>query len=171
MNSAKKLNRKVAGFTLLELMVVILLISIVIAVAIPRFEGGAFQDAEKKVSRWMINTVRTLRSAAIQKQQVQALVIDLNNHRMWIINETMDEEAISAAEEKAFSFPKSIQIVDVQFPKQDRITSGTAEIHFFPAGYSEQVLLHLENDDDQRFSFLVEPLLPKVKFFDEWIDF
>lgn len=171
MNSAQGITSKAPGFTLMELMVVMLLVSIVLAAAIPRFEGGAFHDPDKKVSRWIINTVRTLRSTAIQKQQLQALVLDLNNSRMWIINESMDEETLSAAAEKAFSLPKSIQIVDVQYPQRDRITSGTTEIHFFPAGYSEQVLIHLENDDAQRFSFLVEPLLPKVKIFDEWIEF
>jgi prepilin-type N-terminal cleavage/methylation domain-containing protein len=172
MDRTKRVNRPGPGFTLLELMVVMLLISIVLAIAIPKFGGGAFQDPMKKLSRWMINTVRTLRSAAIQQQKTQSLVIDLSNRRMWLVNDAMDEEAMqAAASNKALSLPDAIRYMDVQFPQQERISSGTAEVRFFPAGYSDQVLIHLETDDAEKLTYLVEPLLPKVKIFDEWIEF
>ncbi len=162
--------KRTFGFTLIELMVVMLLISIVLAVIIPRFDGGPFQDPTKKLSRWMVNSIRHLRSAAIQKQKSQALVIDLNEQRMWIVSDGMSEEELSAATEKAFKIDRSMQIVNVQFPDQEPISTGSAEIRFFPAGYSDRALIHLENDDAERFSYLLEPLLPKVKMFDQWID-
>ena len=106
MGHVKRMSRPVQGFTLIELMVVMLLISIVLAVVIPKFGGGAFQDPVKKLSRWMINTVRTLRSAAIQQQKGQGLVIDLSNRRMWMVNDAMDEAAMQeAASNKALSLP------------------------------------------------------------------
>jgi prepilin-type N-terminal cleavage/methylation domain-containing protein len=165
------MRRPVKGFTLIELMVVMLLISIVMAVAIPKFSGGAFQDPVKKFSRWMIINVRTLRSAAIQQQKAQGLVIDLSNRRMWTVSDALNEEAVQASgSKKALSIPDAIRHMDVEFPQQERITSGTAEIRFYPSGYSDQVLIHLETDDE-KLTYLVEPLLPKVKIFDEWIEF
>lgn len=158
------------GFTLIELMVVMLLISIILAVAIPRFDSTPFQDPGKKLSRWMINTVRHLRASAIQEQQIQSLVVDLSEQRMWMANEGMSEEEQAAAAEKAFDLDSSMRMVNAQYPDQERINSGTIEIRFYPAGYSDRVLIHLEDDDAQRISFLVEPLLPKVKIFNEWID-
>jgi prepilin-type N-terminal cleavage/methylation domain-containing protein len=172
MDRVKRMSRPGKGFTLLELMVVMLLISIVLAISIPKFGGGPFQDPVKKLSRWMINTVKTLRSAAIQQQKTQGLIIDLSNRRMWLVNDAMDEEAVqAAASNKAMTLPDAIRYMDVQFPQQERISSGTAEVRFYPAGYSDQVLIHLETDDDEKLSYLVEPLLPKVKIFDEWIEF
>jgi prepilin-type N-terminal cleavage/methylation domain-containing protein len=171
MDRIKRMSRPGQGFTLIEMMVVMLLISIVLAIAIPEFDGGAFQDPVKKLSRWMIITVRTLRSAAIQQQKTQGLVIDLSNRRMWTVNDAMNEEAVQAsASKKALSIPEAIQHIDVEFPQQERISSGTAEIRFYPSGYSDQVLIHLETDDE-KLTYLVEPLLPKVKIFDEWIEF
>ena len=152
-------------------MVVMLLISIVLAVTIPRFEGGIFQDPEKKMSRWVINTVRSLRSAAIQKQTVQKLVIDLSNHKMWIASDQMDTDQEPEAPLNVYSLPGNINFVDLQYPASDRITSGTADIHFYPAGYSDHVLIHLVNDNAERSTFHIQPLLPKVKIVDEWIDF
>lgn len=164
-------DSETAGFTLIELMVVMLLISIILAVAIPRFEGAFLQDPTKKISRWMINTVRTLRSEALQSQKFQTLVIDLNDNRMWMIQQDMDEDALAAASEKSFQMPSAIRIVNVIFPEREQISSGNAEIHFYPTGFSDEAVIHLEAANAERFSFLVEPLLPKVKFFKEWISF
>jgi hypothetical protein len=88
-----------------------------------------------------------------------------------LIDEQMSEEAVSAASEQAMVLPDGIRIVDVQFPGQERITSGTTSVQFYPAGFSDQVLIHMESSDAQRFTYLVEPLLPKIKFFETWIEF
>lgn len=159
------------GFTLIELMVVMLLISIFLAVAIPRFDSGMAHDPLKKVTRWMIHTTRNLRNDAVRLQKVQTLMLDLNNNRMWVVSETMDEEAAAGAAEQAFRLPSAIRLVDVEFPEADRVSSGTAEIRFHPSGYADNSIIRLEDDDAQRYSFLVEPLLPRVKVIDQWLSF
>ena len=159
------------GFTLIELMVVMLLISIVLGVAIPKFDSGVFQDPVKRLSRWMVITVRTLRSEAIQKQKTQGLVIDLENGSMWPVSEEMSEEALAAAPEKAMKLSDTVRLVDVEYPGQEPVTSGTTEVKFYPAGFSDQVLIHMQTDDGERITYMVEPLLPKVKFFEEWIEY
>lgn len=160
-----------AGFTLIELMVVMLLITIFLAVALPRFDAGFAQDPTKKLTRWMVNTTRTLRSDAVRQQKMQSLVVDLNNNRMWMVNEEMDEEALAGASEKAYTLPSSITVVDVEYPQADRVSAGTAEIHFYPAGYADNSIIHLEEGQAQRFSILIEPLLPKIKVIEEWLSF
>jgi prepilin-type N-terminal cleavage/methylation domain-containing protein len=159
------------GFTLIELMVVMLLISIVMAVAIPRFMSGTLQDPVKKTSRWLIDTARILRSTAIKQQKRFSLVVDLSDNRFWTVDEQMDEETLIEAKEKSFDLPKDLRIIAVLFPDKERINSGTAEINFYPAGYSDRVLIDMEKDDALRFSYLFEPLLPRVKLFDRWMTF
>ncbi|MCP4744932.1 MAG: prepilin-type N-terminal cleavage/methylation domain-containing protein [Desulfobacteraceae bacterium] len=159
------------AFTLLELMVVMLLISIILAVSIPKFDSGIGQDPVKRVTRRLINTARALRSEAVQKQKMQTLVIDFTNNRMWMINENMDEDAKSQATEKAFKLPSSIRIANVVYPDQDRELSDTAQINYYPAGHSDRAIILMEKDGVERFSYLIEPLLPKVKFFEEWLSF
>ena len=162
-------SRSSAGFTLIELMVVMLLITILLAVAIPRFGSGPFQDPVKKVSRWTINTVRSLRSAAVQKHKQYSLIVDLSRHRLWVANEEMNEEALSQEAENAFRLPSSMRIVSVQFPDKERVSVGTVEIHFYPSGYSDKAVIHMEKDRTERYSWVLEPLLPKVKFYEEWV--
>ncbi len=159
------------GFTLIELMVVMLLITIVLSVAIPRLDSSIAQDPRKRLTRWMVNTAKALRTMAVEKRQVQALVIDLDEHRMWTIDAQMDEEAVAAAAEKGFALPNSIVLADVEFPDKDRISSGTATIRFYPSGYADQALVHVEYDQTIRFSYKFEPLLPKIKRLEEWVSY
>ncbi len=159
------------GFTLIELMVVILMIAITLGVAVPRLDTLMVQDPRKKTNRWMINMTRALRSAAIETQKKHVLVVDVDANRIYSVTEEMNDEARSAAAEKAFKLPGSIQIVDVQFPNKERVGSGTAEIVYYPGGYSDQALIDLEDDDAQRFSYKLEPLLPKIRVLDEWLSY
>lgn len=147
------------------------MITIVLMVSVPRFENSMVQNPTKKVTRWMTNTARTLRSQALEKHKIHTLVVDVDENRMWMVSGGIDEAGITESAEKAFVLPGSIEIADVLFPHRERITTGMAEINFYPAGYSDQALIRLEDDEAQRFAFLMEPLLPKVKFFDEWITF
>lgn len=164
-------QRAKAGFTLIELMVVMLLISIILAVAIPRFEGGFLQDPIKQFSRKMISTVRSLRSAAVQTQKQQTLIIDLNSQQLYVTVPAAQAENEPVASKKSFKLPDSLALVSVEFSSSDRITTGNAQIHFYPAGYSDHVFIRLESSDEDRYTFVIQPLLPKVKLFEEWIDF
>ena len=165
-------NRKTAitGFTLIELMVVMLLISIMLAVAIPRFDGSFLQNPIKKVSRKLISTVRLLRSTAVQTQKQHSLVIDLDNQRFYMLSTSMEPQDRTSTAEKAFKMPDSLVLVDVQMPNSEPISTGVAEIQFYPAGYSDYALIRLENSSEERFTYVVQPLLPKVKRFDEWLE-
>ena len=160
-----------AGFTLIELMVVMMLITIVFAVTIPRLGSGLMQDPRKTTTRWIVNTTSDLRALAVEKQKAHVLIIDLSANRIWFIHEEMDEETLSAASEKAFVIPRAIRIVDIQFPQKERVTSGKAEIVFYPGGYSDYAVINLQDDGAQRFAFKVEPLLPKITVLDKWLEF
>lgn len=152
-------------------MVVMLLISIILAVAIPRFEGGFLQDPIKQFSRRMISTVRSLRSAAVQTQKQQTLIVDLNAQQLYVTSEAMQAETAPVAPDKRFKLPDSLALVAVEFSDSERITTGTAQIHFYPAGYSDHAFIRLESGNKDRYTYVVQPLLPKVKLFEEWIDF
>ncbi len=156
---------------MIELLVVMLLVTIVLAVTIPRFDVGMMQDPQKQLSRWMVNTTRTLRTAAMEKQMVHVLVVDLDGNRLFAIREDMDDEAIADAAAGAISLSRPMRLVNVQFPGKERVSSGMIPIHFHPAGYSDQAMIQLEHRNARRFSFKLEPLLPRVKLLDEWISY
>ena len=155
----------------MELMVVMLLMTIVMSVAVPRLGEGMLQNPQKHLNRWMVNTVRTLRAMAMEKQVIQLLVLDLDEQCMWVADAQMDEVAMAAAAEKAFNLPDSIKLVGVAFPEADRATSGKVTLQFYPSGYADQALVHVQYADNIRFSYKIEPLLPKVKRLEQWVTY
>ena len=160
-----------SGFTLIELMVVMLLITIVLAVAIPRLDSSMAQDPQKQVTRWMVNSARTLRTMAVERQQIYTLVIDLDEHRMWAIDAQMDEEAMAAAAEKGFTFPNSIKLADVEFPDKDRISSGTAAIQFYPGGYPTRPWYTSNMTKQFVYHINSSRYFQKLKRLDEWVSY
>ena len=164
-------KNRMQGFTLIEIMVVMLLISIILAVAVPRFDSGILQNSRKTITRRMIHTIQGLRSKAIGEQITCALVLDISNDSYWTVDDTMDELTMAQATEKASKLPGDIHFMAAIFPNQDPIRSGNIEIQFHPGGYADYALIQLQTDNGQRFTYLVEPLLPKLKVVDEWLNF
>ncbi|MBW1822856.1 MAG: type II secretion system protein [Deltaproteobacteria bacterium] len=132
-----------SGFTLIELTVVISLISIMLFFAVPRFRNAVLTDSMNNTSRWIIGKVRVLKEYSTSKQKLCILHVNMDSNKMWVSDETM----------------KGI------------ISSGQADICFYRAGYSDKALIHIQGDDEQKISFLIEPFLPKVKLYEKYVDF
>ena len=53
----------------------------------------------------------------------------------------------------------------------DEIQTGKAEILFHKQGYSDKALIHIEDNSGEKMSFLIEPFLKRVKFYDRQVGF
>jgi prepilin-type N-terminal cleavage/methylation domain-containing protein len=82
-------TRARAGYTLLELIVVMALIGIVFFFAIPRFEGSFLLDDANTSARWLIGRLQTLREDALRSRRMQTLHVDLDTGRLWVTAEGM----------------------------------------------------------------------------------
>jgi len=160
-----------AGYTLLELIVVMALIGIVFFFAVPRFEGSFFVDDAKQSSRWLIGKVQSLKESAIREQKQYSLHFDLDSGRIWETNESMSAEDIdSEALNNSYSLPDDMRIIDIEYPQKGKIVAGPAEIIFYKAGYTDKALVHMQ-EGDLYLSFLIEPFLSKVQFFESYASF
>lgn len=176
------------GFTLIELIVVMSLIGIMLGFAAPQLKSALFQDGTKKVSRWFMVTIPAIKSKAVREQKVMALSISIDEDKVWVVDPqppppqplegAEDEEeqikipqAPAPVKQKEFELPPDTHILDVQFPNQDPISVGEVEIYFYHKGYSDHAIIHLENSDGDRYSFLIEPFLPNIKRIDDYVGF
>jgi prepilin-type N-terminal cleavage/methylation domain-containing protein len=159
-----------SGFTLLELIVVISLLSIMLVVTIPRFQETLFLDEGKTGSRWIIGKIQSLKEAAVRNQKNYTLHIDLDAERFWETDESMPPEAIENAAHNAASLPGGLKIIDIEYPLRGKINSGQAEISFYRYGYSDKALIHVQ-DGETRVSYLIEPFLADVSRYETTIGF
>jgi Tfp pilus assembly protein FimT len=148
--------------------VVIALISIMLLFSIPRFQGAVLTDSTKQVSRWIMAKVQSLKGRAVQDQKTYILHVGLDSNKMWITQASMSEEEREAAESEGFEIPGDVRVLDVEYPEKGKVSIGRADIWFHKQGYSDKALIHIENDDGEQWSYLIEPFLPQVKLYQEY---
>ena len=165
------LKEKNSGYTLIELVVVISLISILLFFAIPRVQDTFLTDNTKKFSRWFITTIRNLKAAAVRDQKRYILNINIDAGRFWVTSDSMSEEELQDAANAGYSLSDDVRIIDIEFPLKGKITGGQAEISFYKADYSDKAMIHIEDDSRKQMSFSVEPFLSGVRLYEKYIGF
>ena len=159
-----------AGFTLIELIVVIALMGLMLFFSLPRLQNNPFLNDAKESSRWLISKVQSLKESAIRDQKRYTLHFDLDSGKVWETNEAMSPEDIESTMMDSYELPDDLRIIDIEYPSIGKIYSGQAEITFHKAGYTNKALVHMQ-DGDTYLSFLIEPFLPDVEFFDKYASF
>jgi len=160
-----------AGYTLIELVVVMALISIMFFFAMPRFQDNMLTDQVRKTSRWVITQTRHIKQRAVREKKDYVLHVDMDAEKLWVSTLDMEEEALQKAEEDAFQLSEDVEIMDVEFPIKGKLASGQADIYFYAKGYSDKALIHMQEDHDRQVSFLIEPFLPQTKYIEGYSEF
>jgi prepilin-type N-terminal cleavage/methylation domain-containing protein len=159
------------GFTFLELMVVVSLISILLFFSIPRFQGALGASSEDKSLRWIITKVRILKDRAVKEQRLYLLHVELDANWIWISHADMKEDQLQKARENGLRITRDLQIQQVEFMGRDDVSSGRADIRFFPSGYSDKAAIVFQTVDDDYQSLVIEPFLARVEIADTLVRF
>jgi prepilin-type N-terminal cleavage/methylation domain-containing protein len=164
------------GLTLVEIMVVITLISIMLAFAVPNFQSLT-TDTTKETNNWIVLTVKMLKQGALRNKKTYTLHVSMESNKIWYTQETDEGEGEEEGEEEnkilgEYKIPEGLKIVDVEFPEEEQISSGEVEINFYVKGFSDRAIIHIENeDDDKELSYVIEAFLLKVKLHNEFVGF
>ena len=79
------------GFTLIELIVVIVLIGLMFGFALPKMDNLLYMSDRDKVARWVVLNVEHLKNLSIQKQVRHILHVDIPANTLWISQEDMEQ--------------------------------------------------------------------------------
>ena len=159
------------GFTLIELVVVLALISLMLFVTVPRLPGNPFVDEKRKTSTWLMARIQALKDEAVLQARDHILHIDLDSGRLWSTHTAMNAEELADARQAGTVLPAGARVQSVTFPESAQQTTGEAAIRFSRKGYAQMALIHTVFSDDTQRWFLVEPFLPGVKLYEAPISF
>lgn len=157
-------RRGQAGFTLLELVLVLLVVGMMVAVAFPRFRNLGGGDV-KMEARTLIGRIQGLYNEATFTRRTHRLVFDLEAERYWgEVRSVGDAFApVPAALMGPVDLPPGIDLKDVTTERAGKRGEGKAYMHFSPLGRAEYAVIHLEGGDaDETLTLRVNPLTAKV---------
>jgi len=165
------------GFTLLEIMVVILIIGSVMAISIPRI-NDAFEVNLKSSMRRLQGAITFAFNESVIKQTPLRLNFDLATGEYWITylmvqGNTGEFQQVDSEFTRRQRLPEGVFFTDVVTPHDtDKRTEGEdIYIGFYPTGFVERAVIHLASHDGREYTLLIKPLTGKVTIYDNYIDF
>lgn len=161
-----------AGFTLVELTLVILVIGIVGALVLPRFGGLLDRQHTRRTVNVLRGMVRQLHAKAALTKRIYRLNFDLEGQRVTVcyLQSLSPAESGAAAcvaessrEMRGYVMPSAVRLLDVVSSSGEKIREGTAMTHFHPTGLTEPSVVHLQTPDEAHVTLFIEALAGRVK--------
>jgi len=159
------------GYTLIELMVVIVLLGLIFTIATPKIRDALFRDELKDATRQMVGMISRLRDEAIRENKDYMLHFDLESNRFWFDSPTMTEEERARIASEASPLPGQVHITDVWISGTGKIMLGEVRIRINKKGYIQQSAIHLGTEDNREFTLLLSPFLRRVEIYDKYMEF
>lgn len=160
------------GYTLIELVVVMILLGLVFSITAPRFRDALLTDNLKSATRKLAGRIAEIKTDAMREQVNMVLVFDLSANMYWYGTMDMTGEGREDFRDKnATHLPDGVRIADISFSRNEKILSGEVSIRFNRKGYVRQTAIHLESDDGREFTILLRTFLPGVKVVEKYIEF
>lgn len=144
----------------MELIVVILLLTIMLGFAIPAFQESVLTGSRERVVRELMAAVKELKTAALRRQTIHRLHLDLDSNRIWVTREKEKDDKETSPDQSEWRLPVDTRIALVRFPGNRQMGSGEVEITFYPQGYSDRAVIHLTGGGKQPTDLVIEAFLP-----------
>jgi prepilin-type N-terminal cleavage/methylation domain-containing protein len=155
-----------AGFTFLELVVVMAILALLFFFSLPSLDSYVFTDPSKKVARLIASTAQDLKQRALKDQKEYRLYIAPDAGEIWVEDATMDEKASAEARKNGFTLPQDMGIELPGLSSEGDDPSAVPMVRFYPKGYSDGVDILLVRDE-QKMLLVIEPFLTHVEIVED----
>ncbi len=164
-------GNELSAFTLLELLVVLALISVMLAAAVPTLRNNLLTDPLKTSSRQLIGIIKEIREQAVREQQAYLVYFDLSANSVWAEKDSDDgSENQEETEKKRLELPEPARLLDVWTATEGKLDSGQPALWISKQGFMDQTMIHLGDDGDGVMSLLFSPFLGTVRISDSYMD-
>lgn len=162
--SSKPRACRSSGFTLLELLIVMLLLSLTAALVLPRLPAGN-SAALKNSARSTAALLRYLGERSAGSKQVYRLRVNISENTLRVTRKLPSGDELPPDDPLLARtvLESGVTIADLQSPRLGTVTEGEVLLDFGAAGLSEFVTLHLHSPGGESFTVAGFPDNGKVK--------
>lgn len=166
--SARYLRRpQVNGFTLMELVVVMVLLSLLTVFAVPRIRSSLFTDQLKNTARRLIALVNETGQAARSEHQPYLLIFDSGSQVFHVRADTRKKDNPQQTI-RDVHVPAGIRIVDFVSVHGGKRDSGELTLWFSKNGYVDKTLIHFQDDAGRELTLALSPFLGVSRLYDSY---
>ena len=152
-NAESQVSNRVAGVTLMEMLVVIALASILLAIVFPAVGSGLGTLELRSSATRLAAAARYARDQAVYRQKTYELHVDRANGIIAVLD-------WSGAQSQSFTLPSSLRVAEVL--PDDGQASAVRQFFFYPDGGSQQFQIVLASSRRQ-VAILTDPLTGTAK--------
>jgi prepilin-type N-terminal cleavage/methylation domain-containing protein len=158
------------GFTFVELMVVIGILSIALMFSVPLFRQIHFASGASDHVSGMILFLENLKLEAMVENKNITLYMDSGSGKMYVTDDTMDEDARQVALNKGVSLNGDLKLMNLEFPDDDTRPDDDKMICFFSKGYSDRALVHVR-EESREMTIQICMFQKKVHLIDRYVSY
>lgn len=149
--------RSQAGFTLLELLLVTLILAVMVGVAVPRF-GGAFRHLRLQVFASNVASLLTYASArAVTTGEILRVQFDVKGRRYWLA-QAQEASAEEKFERVSGKFGRVASV-----PEGISLRSSARGVTFYPDGRAERFEMFIFGDRQDGYRLVTDVRTGRVK--------
>jgi prepilin-type N-terminal cleavage/methylation domain-containing protein len=138
------------GFTLLELLMVVLVIALVLAVSYPSLSRGSAALHLRATGRDILNTFRYAREKAVTEQTGMMVTVDRDKQEL-ILSDNLGDGA------RRYILPQDVKIQRIALAGAE-ILEGPLIVRFLPNGSSDRAEVLLRSDAGSFLRIISDPI-------------
>jgi len=155
------------GFTLMELLIVMMLISLFMVVSIPALRDTLIDDPLKSTGRRLIGYIDGIRELAIREQKGYVISIEIDGNKLRYTSDAdADVQDVEDTEKNVFTPTGDARLRSVWQKNSGSVGSGVVDVWVSGQGYLEKTVIHLVDDTDEALSLVIYPFLPQIEIRD-----
>ena len=151
-------NQTEAGFTLVELAVVVVLVGLLLGLVLPRlpFVGD---DRLEETARRIAGMTRHIYNESALTGLEHRIRIDLTHQKIEGLRLEADGELVPlSGNGRGSELPDSVRFVDAELVGSKKISSGQLDTRVLPVGWLDETVIHLRGSNEQILTLHLQPL-------------
>jgi prepilin-type N-terminal cleavage/methylation domain-containing protein len=163
------------GYTLIELSVVLLLISLIFFISLPQLGNFLFQTDMKDAARSLKAVVYLLRSKSVVAHKPTVLHLDLDRRLYWGDFAEVEEEQQNRGKARTMlvppkGLPEGIRFLDAYNINTPKKESGVLASTFNAKGALEETVIHLADKRSNMMTIIVNAFTGTFSIYHEYVD-